>query len=121
MLLRNKDKEALNEFFSSSEAPVEVRAYGSRVNGTAQGGSDLALVVRTRDLQPLPIDVLMDIKVKIQRSNIPMVVELFDWARLPESFHQHIEAEHEVLYADKAVMAKEPRVKYKKKPGDKEG
>lgn len=121
MLLRNKDRQALTDIFSSIETPIEVWAYGSRVNGTAHSGSDLDLVVRTRDLQQLPIDVLMDIKQKIQHSNIPIVVELFDWERLPDSFHQNIEAQHEVLFADKAAMAKEARVKYKKKPGDKEG
>lgn len=121
MLLRSKDKQALIEIFSSMEMPVEVWAYGSRVDGTAHSGSDLDLVVRTRDLQKLPIDVLMDMKEKIQYSNIPIVVELFDWARLPEGFQQNIEEQHEVLFADKAVMANEPSVEYKKKGGDKEG
>jgi predicted nucleotidyltransferase len=70
------------------------------VNGTAHEGSDLDLVIRTHDLGKLPADIYLALKEKIQESNIPIVVELFDWARLPESFHKNIEAQHEVLYSN---------------------
>lgn len=99
MLLRDKDKAKLLQIFSSVDLPIEVWAYGSRVSGTAHTGSDLDLVIRRQRLQKTPMDVLLALKEKIQESNIPIVVELFDWARLPESFHQCIEAEHEVLYS----------------------
>lgn len=56
------------------------------------------LVIVTPDRQKLPIDVLMELKEKIINSNIPILVDLFDWARLPESFHKNIEASHEVVY-----------------------
>lgn len=119
MLLRTKDRNSLLEIFSSIDLPFEVWAYGSRVSGSAHDGSDLDLVIRPQKLDKLPIDIYMELKGKIKHSNIPILVDLFDWARLPESFHQNIEAQHEVLYSNIKMMANEPPVKYKKKPGNK--
>lgn len=115
MILRNKDKERLWAIFSTTTKPIEVWAYGSRVIGDAHEGSDLDLVIRTSDLQKLPIAIYSDLKKKIQESNIPIVVELFDWARLPETFHQNILAKHEVLFSNITMMVNEPTAAYKKK------
>lgn len=103
MILRNKDKEKLINIFSKIDLDFEVWAYGSRVNGQAHEGSDLDLVIRRHNLNKLPIDVYLDLKDQIQESTIPIVVELFDWPRLPESFHKNIEASHEVLYRSAKV------------------
>lgn len=118
MLLRNKDRQTLLKIFSLVDTGIEVWAYGSRVNATAHEGSDLDLVIRSQNGQKLSIDILMDIKEKIQESNIPIVVELFDWARLPESFHANIEAHHEVVFSNIQLMVNEPSAEYKK-PSDK--
>jgi predicted nucleotidyltransferase len=114
MLLRNKDKERLIAIFEDVPASIEVWAYGSRVNGKAHEGSDLDLVIRTPDLQKLPINIYSALKEKIQESNIPIIVELFDWARLPESFHTQILAQHEVLFSNTAMLVNEPNTEYKK-------
>ncbi len=114
MLLRNKDKQILLQIFSSADMPLEVWAYGSRVNGNAHEGSDLDLVIRSHNLQKLPIDVLLDLKEKIQQSNIPILVELFDWTRLPESFHRNIYACHEVMYSNLEMIMNEPVAEYRK-------
>jgi len=98
MLLRSKDKQALISIFSLVDYPMEVWAYGSRVDGTAHEGSDLDLVIRSKNGEKIPGDILVELKDSIRESNIPVLVELFDWARLPESFHRNIEAHHEVLY-----------------------
>src|SRR5690606_17186968 len=108
MLLRNKDKERLVQIFLSVDFPIEVWAFGSRVSGAAHSGSDLDLVVRSRHLQKIPIDVLLSLKEKIRESNIPILVELHDWARLPESFHRNIETHYEVLFSNLEVMVNEP-------------
>ena len=115
MILRSKDRETLLQIFSLVNTPLEVWAYGSRVSGEAHEGSDLDLVIRTGSLQKLPIEVLLNIKEKIQESNIPVIVEIFDWARLPESFHRNINAHHEVLYSNLETMVHEPGAEYKKK------
>jgi predicted nucleotidyltransferase len=75
-----------------------VWAYGSRVNGDAHNGSDLDLVVRSKNLTPLPLDSFVELSEKIKYSNIPILVELRDWAMLPESFHKNILRQYEVLY-----------------------
>lgn len=113
MILRNKDKAALVAIFATVNLPIEVWAYGSRVSGEAHEGSDLDLVIRSRNLDKLPLDVLLELKERIQESNIPIVVELFDWARLPRSFHKKIEARHEVLFSNMSLKVNEPQTEYK--------
>jgi len=99
MRLRNKDKQHLIEIFQPIPN-IEVWAYGSRVNGTAHEGSDLDLVIRTADLQEMPLSLFLELKQKIRESNIPIVVELFDWARLPQTFKQNILQHYEVLFSN---------------------
>jgi len=98
MFLREKYKDNLVRIFSSIDLPIEVWAYGSRVNGKAHEGSDLDLVIRTSDLSPMPLVIFNDLYYKIKNSNIPILADLFDWARLPASFHHNIKKEHKVLY-----------------------
>ncbi len=130
MLLRQKDKQNLLKFFSELNIPVEVWAYGSRVNETAHEGSDLDLVIRnlsrTHGISPLPSDIYMTLCEKIKDSNIPVLVELRDWAMLPESFHHTIEQHHEVLFdnrnlftpANQQNTVNEPPAEYKKRKND---
>ena len=112
MILRNKDKESLIAIFNTTTCPFEVWAYGSRVNGDAHEGSDLDLVIRTPNLDKLPIDVYLNLKEQIQKSNIPIVVELFDWARLPINFQKNREVNYEVLYSNLETILNEPPPEY---------
>ena len=75
---------------------AEVWAYGSRVNGQSHEGSDLDLVVRGPELESLGIQ-LLDLLVALQESNIPILVQVHDWASLPESFHREIERDYVVI------------------------
>ena len=113
MQLRNKDKEKLMAIFSTPNLAFEVWAYGSRVNGEAHEGSDLDLVIRSHNLQKMPLNIFLDLKDKIQQSTIPIVVELFDWARLPQSFQRNIEVSHEVLFSNLSATIQEPQSEYK--------
>jgi len=99
MLIREKDKQSLRGYFETITTPVEIWAYGSRVNGTAHEGSDLDLVIRTKDLQPFPVAEYHRLVEQIRESNIPILVEIRDWTRLPESFHKQIEKQYEVFYS----------------------
>ena len=105
MLIREKDKEALQAIFSGVSIPVEIWAYGSRVNGTAHKGSDLDLVIRGQNLAPVPVAVYGALCEKIKESNIPILVELRDWAYLPASFHSNIERQYEVLFDNRETLA----------------
>ena len=98
MLIREKDKQTLLHIFSATNYPIEVWAYGSRVNGSAHEGSDLDLVVRSQNLAPIPLNVFGGLYEKIKESNIPILVELWDWAHLPHSFHINIEQQYEMLF-----------------------
>ncbi len=99
MLLREKDKKILLSLFKAEiHQPVLVMAYGSRVNGGAHDSSDLDIVVRSKDNKPLDWKLIMSLNEKIKESNIPFLVELRDWNRLPESFHKQIFKKHVVIY-----------------------
>ena len=69
---------------------AEVWAYGSRVNGRSHDASDLDLVLRGPNLERIPTDQLADLEEALEQSNIPILIQTHDWARLPASFHEEI-------------------------------
>ncbi len=100
MILREKDKETLIQLFSGVDKPLELIAYGSRVNNTAHEGSDLDLVIRTQTEEPISINLYSDLVEKIKQSNIPFLVELRDWSTLPTSFHKQISENSQVIFTN---------------------
>ena len=76
---------------------VEVWAYGSRVSVRSHDASDLDLVLRGPDLKRISSGQLTDLTEALEQSNVPILVQIHDWARLPESFHREIEQEYMVL------------------------
>ena len=90
---REQVEALLREFVPEAE----VWAYGSRVNGRSHEASDLDLVLRGPDLEPIPIGQMLDLEEAFERSNIPILVEARDWTRLPKSFHGEIERDYVVL------------------------
>ncbi len=100
MYIRPQDRELLISLIAESiHEPIEVWAYGSRVNGTAHDTSDIDLVIRTRHLQPLNWKTFATLQEKIQNSNIPVIVDIKDWAALPPSFHDEIKKRYEQFYS----------------------
>lgn len=69
----------------------------SRINGEAHDASDLDLVLRSADLSQIPFEPLDDFLEAVRESNIPILVEARDWARLPESFHREVLKKYYVL------------------------
>jgi len=98
MLLREKDKNAIIAFAKEIKTPIKILAYGSRVSGEAHDMSDLDLVIISKDKKKLDIDELVTFKEKLQKSNIPIIVQVVDWYRIPEYFHDSILQNYEVLY-----------------------
>ena len=82
--------------FAEHVPDAEVWAYGSRVNGMSHPGSDLDLVLRSPTLEQLG-DGYYDLLEAFQESNIPILIQAHDWARLPESFHREIERDYVVV------------------------
>ncbi len=75
----------------------EVWAYGSRVSGGAFDASDLDLVVRNpADLQQ-PCTQLPGLRRAFVESNLPIHVDVVDWASIPDSFRQEIIRKYVVL------------------------
>ncbi len=80
---------------------VEVWAYGSRVTGTGHAASDLDLVVRNPAQLDEETGGLGRLMEAFSESNLPIRVDLTDWARIPEHFRQEIERAHVVVQAGK--------------------
>ena len=92
-----KHRRVLEDLLRKHLPGVEVWAYGSRVSGRNHGGSDLDLVLRGPELKEIPINQLGDVEKAARESNIPFLVEVHDWVRLPERFHRGIEQDYVVL------------------------
>ncbi len=90
LLLREQDKRLLLQLLAEYLPCVTAWAYGSRINGDAHEASDLDIVLRTPDLTKIPLMQLETFLEAVRESNIPILIEARDWARLPESFHQEI-------------------------------
>ena len=76
---------------------AEVWAYGSRVNGDYYEASDLDLVVRQPDDLTRPQTALSEITEAFSESDLPILVQIVDWARIPASFRAEIEAGYVVV------------------------
>lgn len=99
MILREKDKQQLYTIASRTlHTLLEIWAYGSRVNGDAHDTSDLDLVLRTKDLSQLNHHEFYDFQTALNESTIPILIQVFDWATIPESFRQNIQRRYEVLW-----------------------
>ncbi len=95
--LPRRYREQIEALLREHVPGVEVWAYGSRVNGRSHEGSDLDLVLRGPDLKRIDSGQLGDLIEALEESNVPILVQTHDWARLPEGFHREIEQEYVVL------------------------
>ena len=96
LALPRRYREQLEALLHEHVPGVEVWAYGSRVNGRSHEGSDLDLVLRGPALEPLGVEYV-DLTEALEQSNIPILVQTHDWARLPENFHKEIERDYVVV------------------------
>ncbi|CAN8140871.1 putative protein adenylyltransferase MntA [uncultured Thiomicrorhabdus sp.] len=98
MLLRGKDKQAIIQIAKRSfTQPVKVWAFGSRVNGQAHEGSDLDLVVIPVQERSIDFDEFISFKERLTESTIPILIQVMDWSRIPESFRENIRKNYAVL------------------------
>lgn len=75
----------------------EVWAYGSRVRGEAFAASDLDLVVRNPRHLSQPCDRIVALREAFVDSDLPIRVDVVDWAQIPPSFHHEIERGYVVV------------------------
>ena len=76
---------------------AEVWAYGSRTAGTAHATSDLDLVLRSYPDPRQPVPTLSRLRNAFSESDLPILVEVLDWARIPEALREEIGRRHVVL------------------------
>jgi uncharacterized protein len=95
--------ETVRRLLASHVPVAEVWAYGSRISGQAHDGSDLDLVVRDPEDPSRPQRDLWELREAFSESEIPILVDVFDWARIPEEFRSEIARSHVVIWEGSAL------------------
>ena len=95
--LPEKYLERVRDLLRTHVPHAEVWAYGSRVSGGGHEASDLDLVLRNPANLREEEQGLFDLKDAFIESDLPIRVDVMDWARIPESFHGEIERAHVVV------------------------
>lgn len=80
---------------------AEVWAYGSRVQGSAHEGSDFDLVARNRTDPERPVPGLGELRRAFSESGLPILVDVLDWALLPERFRNELARGKTVMIFDR--------------------
>ena len=101
--LREQDRKTLLEL-TEQYLPKNAKlwAYGSRVKGTHHETSDLDLVVKTPAGETLDLDDLIHFQTAVQDSTLPILVQVFDWDRMPNIFKPAVLEQHDVLWQGQA-------------------
>lgn len=93
--LEAEDLEVIKGILKQWVPDCEVRAYGSRVKGTARKYSDLDLeIICKKPLEDNRIDALRE---AFALSDLPMIVDVQDQARISLEFRQVIDQHYETL------------------------
>ncbi|KAF0219739.1 MAG: DNA polymerase beta domain-containing protein [Geobacteraceae bacterium] len=88
--LRPEWLETVRRLIAAHMPDAKVLAYGSRVNGTSHEASDLDLVARNPVDPSRPLQGMAELREAFSESSLPILVDILDWARIPESFRQEI-------------------------------
>ena len=75
-------REQVEALLRKHAPDCQVWAYGSRVNGRSHEASDLDLALRSPTLEPIPAAAFLDLIAAFEQSNIPILVQAHDWAKL---------------------------------------
>lgn len=79
----NRYLAQLKHLLATHVPEAEVWAFGSRIHGTAHKGSDLDLVLRNPHDLTAEVTGWSELIEVLQKSSLPILVEVHDWARLP--------------------------------------
>lgn len=86
--LSQQDWELVKRILNQLLPGLEVWAFGSRINGKAKRYSDLDLAVISQ--QPLPLATMAALREAFDESDLPMKVDVVDWATTREPFRKII-------------------------------
>jgi len=95
--LRPAWRDMLESLLRIHVPQADVWAYGSRVTGGAHEASDLDIVLRNPQDLSRPIRAVSALRQALSDSMLPIMVDVHDWAHLPEYFHQEILQAYVVL------------------------
>jgi len=98
--LTPEDLEALLGILERYVPGTEIWAFGSRIKGTARPFSDLDLVV-VND-RPLTAQARAELNYALSESNLPIKMDLIEWARTSPDFRDVILQNHQILKAKAA-------------------
>ena len=87
LFIEPKHLSMLKDILNSYCPNAEIWAYGSRVHGDAHSGSDLDLAVK--DFHSKTAN-LFKLKELLSESNIPFIVDIHEFDKLPKSFQDEI-------------------------------
>lgn len=99
--LPQKYLERVKELLRTYVPDAEVWAYGSRVSGGSHSSSDLDLVLRNAVSPDEETPGAGNLKEAFIESDLPIRVDVTDWARIPESFRREIDRAHVVIQKQK--------------------
>lgn len=97
--LSARHRQKLQTLLTQHTPQAQVWAYGSRVRGQSHEGSDLDLVLRNPANLSQDVQGWDQLKDALQASDLPMLVDVHLWSRLPQAFHANIAAAYVVLQA----------------------
>lgn len=93
--LNPRDWEIVRNILARHVPQHEVWAFGSRAKGTAKEYSDLDLAIITD--QPLGLSLSAALSDDFAESDLPIKVDVVDWATTREAFRKIIQAEKIVV------------------------
>jgi uncharacterized protein len=93
--LDQRHLEKVKEILAQLVPDIEVKAFGSRVVGGAKQYSDLDLVLMTDT--PLPPIDRAHLEDAFEESDLPIRIDLVEWATLSEDFRSIITKSCELL------------------------
>jgi type I restriction enzyme S subunit len=97
--LSPRDWGIVRDILARHVPQYEVWAFGSRAKRTAKEYSDLDLAIITG--QPLGLSLSADIANAFEESDLPIKVDVVDWAAISEIFRQIIWQEKIVIQNQK--------------------
>lgn len=103
--LQSEYLEEIRQIIRKHLPGVEVRVFGSRVNGNPQKYSDLDVVLVASD--KLEWRKVEELKDAFSESDLPIIVDVHDWHTLSDQFKAIINKKYEILQHGSTMSQKE--------------
>ena len=105
LFLKENHLKILKDIFDSLCPNCAILAYGSRIKNEAHDGSDLDLAI----INNFGDYNISEIQEEIKNSNLPFLVDIFEFSALPQNFQDEILKENVVIYNGKL----KPQIRFK--------